>query len=349
MNRIPTDIYNILSDRKARSQVARDNRIRAIYSIHPDLEHLDRSIRTAKANKMIVILDGGDLIAEDILIQELERQRDTYLQLNHIAPDYDLPIPFCARCNDEGWVVSDVSEPSEEHVESEMKRLPLNRFSIDKETGRTLCKCVRDLLVPLYLEQSGLDHYPGISYATFTDRYFSERDKIAPIYDFVRYVVSVQRVPNLLFWGEPGTGKTFLAICILRELIENGFSGFVVRAPEMMDIMDEYRTIKRTFSPNPQRDKLISGLREKILLSEFLVIDELGVEPVGLNNTADLLQIIGERLINERVTIITTNLDLKALASRYDGRLYSRLMGNFYKFQFPGRDIRIEKKKIDGI
>ena len=73
MNRIPTDIYNILSDRKARSQVARDNRIRAIYSIHPDLEHLDRSIRTAKANKMIVILDGGDLIAEDILIQEIGR------------------------------------------------------------------------------------------------------------------------------------------------------------------------------------------------------------------------------------------------------------------------------------
>lgn len=349
MNRIPTDIYNILSDRKARSQVACDSRVRAIYALHQDLEHLDRSIRTAKANKMIVILDGGDLLAEDAKIQELERQRDIYLNIHHISINYDQPIPFCDICEDEGWMISDHPDVTEAHIENGLKRIPLNRFSTDPETGKTLCKCVRDLLVPLYLEQSGLDHYPGISYSAFTDKYFSEKEKIAQIYDFARYVVSVQRVPNMLFWGEPGTGKTFMAICVLRELIESGFSGYVVRAPEMMDIMDEYRTIKRTFSPNAQRDKMITGLRDKILLSDFLVIDELGVEPVGLNNTADLLQIIGERLINERVTIITTNLDLKALASRYDGRLYSRLVGNFYKFQFPGRDIRLEKKRIDGI
>ena len=222
MNRIPTDIFNILSDRKARSQVACESRIRAIYALHQDLEYLDRSIRTAKANKMIVILDGGDVPAEDLRIQALEKQRDAYLDMHQISRNYDQPIPYCNVCQDEGWVLAGRTEASEEKIENELQRIPPNRFSIDPNTGNSLCKCVRELLVPVYLDLSGLDHYPGISYSTFTDKYFSERDKITQIYDFVRYVVSVQRVPNLLFWGEPGTGKTFMAICVLRELIEGG-------------------------------------------------------------------------------------------------------------------------------
>jgi DNA replication protein DnaC len=108
--------------------------------------------------------------------------------------------------------------------------------------------------------------------------------------------------------------------------------------------MDEYRTLKRSFSPDAVRDAYISALRDRIFNVDFLVIDELGVEAKGPNNIPDLLQILGTRHQSGKVTLITTNLSLAELEKQYDNRVYSRLIGDFRKFQFEGKDIRTGEK-----
>ncbi len=312
MGRIPTEIYNILSDRRTRSEVLRDRRILEVYRKSPQLLEVDTQIRIQTAERMMALLENRDDSQSAERLDQLERERTEIISRQSIPEDYDRPVPFCSECLDEGFV-----------------------------NGKE-CRCIKDLLFPVYLKASGLERYPGISFSEYSNDYYSSPEKITPIYEFCRLYAAMDRRgrPNLLFWGNPGTGKTFIAVCLARALAENTEPVLVIRSAELVETMDEYRTLKRSFNPDPQRDAQISARREQILDAEFLLIDELGVEAKGPYNTADLLHILGERQHSGRATAITTNLSLAELGKHYDNRLHSRLIGDFRIFHFEGEDIR---------
>jgi DNA replication protein DnaC len=323
MDGLPVDVYNILTDRKSRSELIRDRRVLDLYVQYPELEELDRRIRICSAERILSLLESGDDRDHAQELASLRKNRAIVIKQNQIAENYDEAVPFCDRCRDEGFLDGKV------------------------------CRCVRDLLIPEYRAVSGLEKYQGVSFEDYTDEYFSEPERMRKIYkDCVFYSsTNYGRHNNLLFWGKPGTGKTFMAVCIARRILEQAIPVLVIRAPELMETMDEYRTLKRSFSPDPGRDSYISGLRERIFGVDFLVIDELGVEARGPNNVPDLLQILGMRQQSGKVTLITTNLSLAELEKNYDRRVYSRLVGDFTSLQFEGRDIRtVEeyRKRIRG-
>ena len=77
---------------------------------------------------------------------------------------------------------------------------------------------------------------------------------------------------------------------------------------------------------------------------DLLILDDLGTEFPSAYVNAALYNIINSRMLAERPTIISTNLTLKELESRYSERFASRIAGYYGKLEFLGNDVRVQKR-----
>lgn len=308
--------HNTLSGRRDRSELDREARIAECHRLYPELQELDRQIGICKADILVRFADARGQTVDRADLYALERSRRQYLQSQGIPLDYDKRIPFCSRCMDSGNVDGGI------------------------------CTCFQELLIPDILEASGLPLYSGISFTNYKDDYYSKPDKMRAIRTsseaYAEGFPGQKR--NILFWGNPGTGKTYMAVCIAREVANRAVSVLFIRIPDLMDTMNAYRTQMLSFSPDEERLAALKAKRELILSGGFLVIDELGIEAKSPNTVADLLQILGTRQQKGLATLITTNLSLAELQKAYDNRLYSRLFGDYKPFMFEGEDIRTSTK-----
>lgn len=144
---------------------------------------------------------------------------------------------------------------------------------------------------------------------------------------------------NLLFVGNTGLGKTFLANCIANNVIKSCHTVVYQTAPMLMDSIINYK-----FSYN--RDEFARQQYNQIFDVDLLIIDDLGTETLSSNKFTELFNIINTRLLKNKKMLISTNLTLNELYQEYDERVMSRLIGNFTICKFIGDDIRLKKKKI---
>jgi DNA replication protein DnaC len=70
----------------------------------------------------------------------------------------------------------------------------------------------------------------------------------------------------------------------------------------------------------------------------------LGAEFSTVVTSAALFDIINQRLLLKKHTVISTNLSLMELDDQYSDRIVSRLWGYFKVLKFFGDDIRVKKK-----
>ena len=77
-------------------------------------------------------------------------------------------------------------------------------------------------------------------------------------------------------------------------------------------------------------------------MSDLLVIDDLGSEPIRRNiNVESLFSILNERSVSKRPVVIVTNLMPVQLRDRYGERITSRLFSeNAVSIRLYGRDVR---------
>ena len=59
---------------------------------------------------------------------------------------------------------------------------------------------------------------------------------------------------------------------------------------------------------------------------------------------AALYTLVNTRLMNDRRTVISTNLSMQDLRRRYSPQIASRLAGEYEEMLFFGEDIRLKKK-----
>jgi DNA replication protein DnaC len=107
----------------------------------------------------------------------------------------------------------------------------------------------------------------------------------------------LQRKENIVFIGDPGTGKSGLATAILRNALINGYRGRFYNAQDLLDEL--YASLADRITP-----KLIN----RLCRYDILLIDELGYLTLKPEQVNAFFKLMGERY-GRKSTIITTNLD----------------------------------------
>lgn len=117
--------------------------------------------------------------------------------------------------------------------------------------------------------------------------------------NFVRDFPSETR-PGLLLIGEPGTGKTHLAVAALRRIVEKGFEGLFC---DYQNLLDRIRSGYDAASNSSDREAYRVALD-----SEVLLLDDLGAHRVTDWVEDTITSIITSRCNNRKALIATTNL-----------------------------------------
>lgn len=122
---------------------------------------------------------------------------------------------------------------------------------------------------------------------------------------------------GLLFWGDVGTGKTFLAACIANALIAQGVPVLMTNFSKILN----------------QMGGLYSEERHRYAASlagfQLLVIDDLGIERNTEYALEQVYSVIDERYKAGLPMIITTNLTIGEIRRPEDAahaRIYSRIL-----------------------
>jgi DNA replication protein DnaC len=106
----------------------------------------------------------------------------------------------------------------------------------------------------------------------------------------------IERADNIVFIGDPGTGKSGLAIGLMREALANGYRGRFYKAQDLLD--EIYASIADRSTPR---------LIRKLARYALLVIDELGYLTLKPEQANAFFKLMDERYARKS-TILTTNL-----------------------------------------
>lgn len=294
----------------------------------PETLDLDNEIKMLGLKLYKIALSGGDvrLQINDLRLRQksLLSRRDALLVENGYAPDELSERFLCAKCHDTGTV------------------------------GTSLCDCYKRKLILKAYEHSNLSsQVKNQSFKTFDISLYSDEPSeaygISPkehmngiLNTCLSFVANFEQTDkNLLFWGAPGLGKTFLSTCIAKELIKKGCSVIYETAYQTFSMLEELK-FKRTEEPEKLKFKV-----DKLYTCDLLILDDLGSEFSTQYTNAALFDILNSRLISDKKTVINTNLSIAELERKYSERVASRILGHFQLLHFIGSDIRLEKSVND--
>ena len=206
--------------------------------------------------------------------------------------------------------------------------------------GRKKCHCFQREEIRLLYSSSHLESIlQDENFGTLSFDIYDEEQKasmpgiIRLCQDYVR--TFDQDCKSLLFYGPVGTGKTFLSNCIAKELLDSGHSVIYFTAFQFFEHFSAY---------NAGENQDFSQRHEALLESDLLILDDIGTEMANTFTVSRLFQVLNERSLRRKATIISTNLSLKDFRDIYSERVFSRITSSYTLVKFTGSDIRIRKK-----
>lgn len=179
--------------------------------------------------------------------------------------------------------------------------------------GKT-CECFKKLYSELLCEKLGI---PSQEKATFEKETLSK--KVPTLGNtYIKYSnLDFPDIVSSVFIGLCGTGKTYLAECIASKF-EQEKNVLFLSAFNLNNILVKYHS-----APVEEKPFYFSTLTE----CDLLIIDDLGSEPIYNKVTVEyLFALFEERRKNGNPFIVTTNLNLSEILSRYGERVFSRLV-----------------------
>ncbi len=137
---------------------------------------------------------------------------------------------------------------------------------------------------------------------------------------------------GLIFYGQPGTGKSFTAACIANALLEQNVSV----------IMTSFVKILQDIQGNADEVEYIRVLNG----CDLLIIDDLGAERNTDYALEKVYNIIDGRVRTNKPMILTTNLSFQEMMTNSDiryRRIYDRIFEHCVPVEIPGTSFRIMK------
>ena len=132
---------------------------------------------------------------------------------------------------------------------------------------------------------------------------------------------------GLLFWGDVGTGKSYLAACIANALIEKEVPVCMTNLAAVIDHDFEGRT----------------EYIQKLCAYPLLILDDFGMERDTKFGLETVYQVIDGRYLSGKPLIVTTNLTLQELKHPQDtdrARVYDRVLSMTTPVLFSGPSLR---------
>lgn len=310
-----------LEDRRTRHEEEYARRRQEIYRRLPQVRAIDRQIRSTVTRAATTALRRGtDTAAAIAALHEqhtaLRKEREELLLTIGCAPDALNEKPLCPLCGDRGW------------------------------RGAVMCGCLRALCEEEQVKKlTSVMNMKGQAFSAFRKDYYPVQNQAKMEMVYQVCLSYAQNFPdfflrNLFFTGAPGLGKTFLSVCIAREV---GAQGHSVVYDSAIHIFDRLEAAKFSGDAEAKEESA------RYLSCDLLVLDDLGSEMTVPSVQSALYNIINTRLIDDRHTIISTNLSVGEVERRYSAQVYSRILGDYKVFTFQGTDIRQKVNQFENV
>lgn len=315
---------------KERRQAELERRSQEIGRRLPRVAEIDRELRSAAARIVLAAFESEEEPEKALQALErnnlsLQRERAELLVGAGYPYDYLDDEPVCKICQDSGYL-------------SDGSPCRCLRAYCAREQNRRLSKLMD--LENQSFERFSLDWYSQQVSQVYG---YSPRDNMRMVREVCeKYAGTFSRSSkNMLFTGAPGLGKTFLSACIARVVSERGFSVVYDTAAHILQQF-EMRKFGREdpYEEDPDRDV------NRYLNCDLLIMDDLGTEMELPFAKAVVYQIINDRLVNGRKTVLSTNLTVEEIGRRYGEAVLSRVRGEYQIIRFFGEDIRRMKSSV---
>ena len=309
--------------RQLHNQRLTKERLEKAYTQEPALKEIDETIASISIQSARKMLEGDSNALQELKkkLQELRKKKSFLIQKMGLSQDYFLPIYTCSDCKDTGFI-----------------------------NGKK-CHCFQQEIINIVYLQSNIksilsrENFSTFSYAYYSDTEINPSTGLSALETVKRAVTECYRFiyefndkpKNLFFYGDTGVGKTFLSNCVAKELLEKGKSVIYFTAFQLFDILS-----KGVFQKNADA----INAHQNIFDCDLLIIDDLGTECSNAFTISQLFLCVNERILREKSTIISTNLNMKEMTELYSERTVSRITSNYTIIKLFGDDIRIMKRQM---
>ena len=319
--------YEVLSD-EAKKTLAKKKEV--CYKKCPRIKEIDDELNMTaiKISKAIILAtkEQKENYIEQIkkITENLREEKEKLMSENGFSYDYFDDIFKCRKCKDTGFIKNKKCECFEQKL--------INRaYKVSK---------ISEVMKTEDFSDFSLDYYSKEKFESY---------ELSPYQNMKRILTKSslfveefdENYKNMVFYGEPGLGKTFLCGCIAKDLLKKGKTVLYISAFELFELFE-----KEKFNKNNSDEAKLSNseILEFTKSTDLLIIDDLGTEFITSLSTAELFEVINRRILNRKHTIISTNLSPDKLVQHYSSRIVSRLYGEYDMFMFYGEDIRLNKK-----
>ncbi|MBP1754840.1 MAG: hypothetical protein H6Q59_1238 [Firmicutes bacterium] len=325
---LKNDQYNqILRDydsRRLSDKHDLDRRIAHAYGLIPELKELEEEIISLSARSGRLALRGNDTDLNELknTLSKLNARKEELLIREGLPADYLQMHYQCNKCHDTGYIKNEK------------------------------CNCFKQAIADLMYSDSNIkailtnENFNKFSFRFYSDDYVDETLGLSPLSNMQKVVAGCKNFvkhfhknhDNLLLLGNTGVGKTFLANCIAKDLLDHGYTVIYLTAFRLFDILEKHK-----FGKDEDSSHNASNQFDYILECDLLIIDDLGTELNNAFTNSQLYLIINERLLKQKSTIISTNLSLPNINTNYGERIFSRIVSSYNVQRIIGEDIRLLK------